>query len=541
MKNAKKETLFKGLPISGGIAVYKVCLFNDDRHNNLPSYHIKNAELEKFRLKEAMMNVSDKLDIIKKEVSQRIGPAEAEIFTAQKMILEDVSLHKKFNDAIDSGSVNAEPVVSAIMDEYEAKLLQVESEYIRERASDISEVKQRILDALRNTRPALACEGNNKCARGKNRIIIARELTPSLTLDLDTENIKGFVTERGGITSHAAILARSAGIPAVSGIKDIYDHVSCSTEVLVNGYTGEVIVWPKQETIERMLYSEPGGIGNKTEIILPLPELKVFANINLSADVSDAINMNAEGIGLYRTEFEFLAAGKMLDENEQYERYVTVLKQMGDKPVYFRILDIGGDKTSEFFNIPSEENPSLGCRGGRLLLSRPDLLKTQARALARASMIAPVYVMYPMITSLNQFLKLKKIFVDAASDIMQGTIYHGIMFEVPSACLQAPDLYKHIDFASIGTNDLIQFLFAVDRNNDLVAYDYDPDSPVFWMILSNLAQTAKSVQKPISVCGEVAGDPKFVPKLIQIGIKTVSVSSRLIHQVRDCAVKMKFQ
>ncbi len=535
MHNSKKELKFTGLPISGGIAIYKVCLFNDDRHNNLPKYHIENVELEKFRVKEAVMIVAEKLDKLKDEVSKRIGPAEAEIFTAQKMIVEDQSLHNRFNEAIDNGKDNAEQVVSRIMDEYEGKLLQLENEYIRERASDISEVKRRLLDVLRNTTPTLMCEGDSSCARGKNRIIVARELTPSLTLDLDCDNIKGFVTERGGMTSHAAILARSIGIPAVSGIKNIYDNVSCGTEILVNGYIGEVIVWPSAETIENI--SKIELLDKKTEIISPLPELKVLANLSLSTDVTEAGNADAEGIGLYRTEFEFLSAGKMLDEIEQYERYMTVLKVMKDKPVYFRVLDIGGDKSSAFFNIPSEENPSLGCRGSRLLLSRPDLLRVQARAFARVSLFSPVYVMYPMIVSTQQFLKLKNIFMDAISDLDHGEIYHGIMFEVPSACLQAKELFQHADFASVGTNDLIQFLFAVDRNNDLVANDYDPDNPVFWMILKNLADTADEAKKTLSVCGEIAGDPKFIPKLLEIGIKTVSVSSRLISQVRNAAFK----
>jgi phosphotransferase system enzyme I (PtsI) len=208
---------------------------------------------------------------------------------------------------------------------------------------------------------------------------------------------------------------------------------------------------------------------------------------------------------------------------------------MQGKAVYFRLLDIGGDKGASFLKLPQEENPYLGLRGSRLLLARYDLLRTQARALARASTKGPVHVMYPMIIDVEQFLKLKKLFQRATEDLPAGDLRHGIMFEVPSACLEARKLLAAADFASIGTNDLIQYLFAVDRNNELVAYDYMPDRPVFWSLMEQMAQAAQQVDRPLSVCGEMAGNVHFLAKLMELGIATISVSPRLIPHLRQAA------
>ncbi|MEW5766226.1 MAG: putative PEP-binding protein [bacterium] len=225
----------------------------------------------------------------------------------------------------------------------------------------------------------------------------------------------------------------------------------------------------------------------------------------------------------------------MLKEDEQFERYTAVLKAMDGKPVNFRLLDIGSDKSLSFLDMPREENPSLGCRGARFLLERPDLLKTQARALARASLHGPVNVMYPMITDIEQFRKLKNMFNEAIADLAGGEINHGLMFEVVSAALQAREILKIADFGSIGSNDLIQYLFAVDRDNERVAYDYDPNRDVFWSLIGEIARAASEMGKPLSICGELAGEPKYIPKLIELGMRIVSVSPRLIPKVRMAA------
>ena len=261
--------------------------------------------------------------------------------------------------------------------------------------------------------------------------------------------------------------------------------------------------------------------------------LKVMANINLASDVTEAIHMKAEGIGLYRTELEIIATGKLLSEDELYERYAAVVKAMKDNPVTFRVFDIGSDKPFPFLEIPTEQNPSLGWRGGRLLLGKKDLLRNQARALARASVHGTVNVMYPMIVDLDQFIELKTVFEESIVNLPKGNLRHGVMFEVPSACLDAEEILQVADFGSIGTNDLIQYMFAIDRNNEFVAYDYKPQRPVLWKMIGLIARAAVATGKSLSICGEIAGDAVYLKYIQDLGIDTVSVSARLITSIRN--------
>ena len=536
---AATETRFKGLPLSPGVAVARVCLFNERRHVSLPVSNVTDKEVrsEGDRFRKALSLVREKLAQLIKEVEERVGKAEAEIFAAQKMILADPALIQRVTDHIRSKKFNAEKAVISSLDFFEGQLAEMDNAYIRERASDIGEVKRRMLDALANLNPSFQCESDSFCQKGKNRIVIAQELTPSLTMELNTDFIRGFVTDRGGVASHAAILARALGIPAVSGIPGIHDMIFCGTEVLINGDTGEVVIWPSQRTLAEYPDLQRETAEEMTAIE-PVTGLKVFANLSLAKKVKEAVDHKAEGIGLYRTEFEFFAAGKILCEMEQYDLYLEVLKAMKDKPVYFRMLDLGGDKTADFLKLQKEQNPALGFRGSRLLLGHPELFRNQARALARASRHGRVHVMYPMVIDIEQFRKLRKAFEEATSDIPQGEIKHGLMFEVPSACLDAEEILKEADFGSIGTNDLIQYLFAVDRDNEFVAYDHHPDRKIFWHLIHHVAHAAKKHRKPLSVCGELASNPAYARKLLAAGIRAVSVAPRAITGLR-IAIKNK--
>ena len=536
---AATETRFKGLPLSPGVMVARVCLFNERRHVSLPVANITDKEVrsEGDRFRKALSLVREKLAQLIREVEGRVGKAEAEIFTAQKMILEDPVLIQRVTDHIRSKNFNAEKAVISSLDFFEEQLAGIDNPYIRERASDISEVKRRMLDALTNLNPSFQCENDSFCQKGKNRIVIAQELTPSLTMELNTDFIRGFVTDRGGVASHAAILARALKIPAVSGIPGIHDMIFCGTEVLINGDTGEVVIWPSKKTLEEYPDLQK-AIVEAMPAIEPVSGLKVFANLSLAKKVKEAVDHKAEGIGLYRTEFEFFAAGKILCENEQYGLYGEVLKAMKGKPVYFRMLDLGGDKTADFLKLPKEQNPALGLRGSRLLLGHPELFRSQARALARASKHGRVHVMYPMVIDIEQFRKMKKAFQEATEDVPQGEIKHGLMFEVPSACLDAEEILKEADFGSIGTNDLIQYLFAVDRDNEFVAYDHHPDRKIFWHLIHHVAHAAKKHRKPLSVCGELASHPGYARQLMREGIRTVSVAPRAITGLR-VAIKNK--
>jgi len=363
---------------------------------------------------------------------------------------------------------------------------------------------------------------------------VAEELTPSLTVDLDAEHLMGFVTEHGGINSHAAILARALGIPAVSGLPGIRERVHCGLEMFIDGDAGEVIIWPSEKTLSSIPQLRKAGM-RLPAAVEPVEGFEVFANIGAASELPHVLSMKAEGIGLYRTEMELIAAGRILDEDELADLYSGVVQALAGRKVTFRLFDIGSDKPLPSVEIPHEDNPALGRRGARFLLARSDLLRTQARALARASLIGSIRVMYPMITGVSQFLELKDLFDKAVADLPAGEIAHGVMLEVPSACFQAQEILAKADFASIGSNDLTQYFFAVDRNNELVASDFNPDQPVFWDLLKSLVKAAQRCGRPLTLCGELAADPKFVPRLIAIGINSVSVSPRAISTVRQTA------
>jgi len=510
-------------------------MFNENRHSNLPMYRVEGEGVDReiARVERTRDIASRKLEEIRRKVKREIGSAESEIFTAQKMILNDEMLLSEIMGHIREKGTNAESAIAHVLNTYETRLAALDNEYISARATDIGEIKRRLLDVLSSMRASLQCDKDH-CQRGRNRIIVAEELTPMLTIDIDPKLTIGFVTEHGGINSHAAILARAMGIPAVSGLSEIRDRLGCGAELLIDGETGEVVIWPTEETLSRAKASRSSAVGTP-EPVDPVPGLKVMANVNMASDVEESLRMKAEGIGLYRTEFELMSAGRFFSEDELYERYASVRKAVTDGTVVFRLFDVGSDKTLPFMEIPKEENPSLGWRGARLLLGKRELLETQARALARTSEVGPVHVLYPMIVDLDQFLELKDVFMQAISDVTCGKMQHGVMFEVPAACSQAKELFRHVDFASIGTNDLTQYFFAVDRENELVSYDYNPNRPVFWDLLKSIADAAGEAGKPVSVCGELAGCPEYVPRLISIGIDTVSVSARRIPEVRMAA------
>ncbi len=526
-----REMRYRGIPISGGAAVGRVCLFNDWRHTNLPQYKVAGDGIarERARLENAIRRAAEHLAGLVDQVTDRVGAAQASIFGAQKMMIEDEILHAQMFERIEQGGMNAESVVAMSFDAYEFMLNQMGADYLRERASDISEVKRRLLNVLNEMAPSLQCGDQAHCQRGRDRIIVAEELTPTLTMLLDADRTLGFVTEHGGVASHAAILARALGIPAVSGIANIHSELACGAEVLVNGDTGEVFLWPSEDTVG---LHPAAGHTEPVEIVSPVPGLAILANINRAEETNAARACHAEGVGLYRTEFECLAEGRILTEDEQFERYSAVIKAMDGKPVTCRLFDIGGDKAAAFLGLPPEDNPQLGLRGGRLLAAYPDLLASQARALARASCSGPVNILYPMIADTGQFVALRTQFLKAIEGVSHGAMAHGVMFEVPSLCLSAREVFEEAEFGSIGTNDLTQYLFAVDRNNELVAGDYPPDHPVLWRLIESMAQAALAARRPLSVCGEIAGEPAHLLRLIELGITTVSMTPRLIPEAR---------
>lgn len=543
----QQERRLSGIAISDGLALARAEVLQPSPEGEVVARTISFDEVERelSRLKQAILLVADDLNNLSERVAARVGTAAASIFHAQRAIAQDPALLAEAEQIIRGQLLNAEAAAWRVLRDYELRMLSIGNSVLRERAADLVDVRRRLLAVLKQTGLSLTHQQNAEAhttphpdhpAQDKSSpvIVVAEELLPGDTVAFETIRVAGILTEHGGPASHAAILARALGIPAITGIPDLLDKIRPGDQVLINGRSGEVIVQPERQTLA--LYP---GLSRfdplKVQVIAPIPDFAVYANINSITDMPLTHLAKADGIGLYRTEFEFIVRDRLLSEEEQYDLYVRIVEAMNGRPVCIRLLDLGGDKAARFLNLPPEENPVLGYRGARLLQGHPHLLETQARAIARASMAGPVQVLYPMITDPHQFYTLRELFRQVTADIHAGPLQHGPMFEVPSACISARELLAMADFASIGTNDLIQYLFAVDRNNELVAGDYNPNHPTLWAVLSQLYALAGEMNKPLSICGELASNRQMIPRLIEIGARSVSVSPRLIGQVRLAA------
>ncbi|OGS34684.1 MAG: phosphoenolpyruvate--protein phosphotransferase [Elusimicrobia bacterium RIFOXYB2_FULL_49_7] len=532
-----RPLILVGVSLNGGKAAAPICLYSQKQHKTVPEFVLENVEeIERDlrRFEGAFEKSQRDLEQAAKNVAETIGKAEAEIFTAQKHIMADPSLLNSVRHAIREEKRNVEHAVHSVLHDYESRFASVENEYLRERVNDIVEIRRRLMDHLHDSPSGgFQCEGQQQCRRGADRIIVAQELTPSMIANIDVSKVRGFVTEHGGFSSHAAILARSIGVPAVSGIHDIMAIIECGHALLVDGDSGTVYVEPDEKTIRTLV---PAAVIRAEEACaLTSPEgVQVMANVNLAEDIDAVEKVNGDGIGLFRTEFLFIRANRLLSEEDQADYYKKVVSRLNGKPVTFRLLDVGGDKPLPFLEQEKEDNPYLGLRGSRFLLHQPELFRTQVRALARATEAGMIRMLFPMVIDTIQLGKLLRQ-TDAALD---GLAYRkenlriGVMFEVVSAVLQAETILNQVDFGSIGTNDLVQYLFAVDRNNEYVFQDYNPDHDVLWLLLKQLADAAKKTGRPLSICGEMASQPGMAARLHDIGITSFSVSPRFIPQVR---------
>jgi phosphotransferase system enzyme I (PtsI) len=527
---------FAGLSVTGGRVVAPVCLYSAERHKSVSEYALSDdeaiADLERFE--KALFLSSKELEEIALSVTSQIGEVEAEIFLTQKHIMNDVAIVEQIRKGIREHRKNAEFVIFDVFNGYEEKFIAMDNDYLRERASDISEIRARLLNKMRDTKPGLACEGQPHCSRGANRIVVAEELTAEMMTSMNFEKVRGLVTEHGGVSSHAAIIARSIGIPAVSGVRDILKSVRCGDMILIDGDKGKVYLNPSEALIKTAIPPSASDTALPSSALATPRGMEVLANASSLEDVEKAVAVNADGIGLFRTEIVFLKADRLLSEEEQYAFYSKVTAAMPGKIVTFRLLDVGGDKPLPFLRLKKESNPYLGWRGARFLLGNLDIFSSQIRALVKLSKSGPVRILFPMIVDVAQqelIIKIVREMIVAMSGDASN-IRLGAMFEVPSAVMQAREIYRHVDFGSIGSNDLIQYLFAVDRTNERVSSDYDPEHPVLWKMLNDLSLAAREANKDLSICGEMAGREGMAGRFLDIGIHSLSVSPRLIPQVR---------
>jgi phosphotransferase system enzyme I (PtsI) len=533
MEKEIAKRFLKGIPASPGIVIGKACVFQDILYLvERRSVKEGHAEQEIGRLRKAVRQVIDELIQDNLRVSQEIGKREAEIFLAHVAILEDPYFISQIFQDIRENGINAEASVLRQIDEFKKVFEKMDDPYIKTRSQDLSDIGRRVIQKLMPSE-------DNICNLEEPIIIVASELTPSDTIRLDREKVLGFATESGGKDSHAAILARSFGIPAVVGLEGLVSKVKKGDLLVVDGDMGMVVINPPEEVIQNYRNLQKTRETYRTELqkIIPLPsetldghEVRLWANIGSLVDLEYAIHFGAHGIGLFRTELPFLVWRRFLSENEQFSLYQKVITQAGEREVTIRTLDFGGDKFFEDGRSQKEKNPFLGYRSIRVFLRENHLFKEQLRAILRASAYGHIKILFPMITSIEEIRRVRELFESTKMELRKEEIPFderipfGIMIEVPSVAIVADQIVKEVDFMSIGTNDLIQYTLAVDRDNDLVSSLYQPLHPAVLRLIQTVTEVAKKANKPVTLCGEMAGDPKYIPLLVGLGLTDLSMN-----------------
>ena len=545
------EKRITGIAVSPGIAIGKVYLF-EKKEIEINKCPCKNPEEEKAKLIEARNKTKEQLQKIRETTAKKVSEEKAAIFDAHITLLEDEDLLQEVNDIITDEKVSADYALSKGIEVYRQILSDVQDEYLRERAGDLADIADRW---IRNILGETIVELSDI---PKNSIIIARDLTPSDTANLNLENTLGFITEIGGRTSHTSIMARSLEIPAVVGIgsiiKDIKDiKTKKDLTIILNGNTGGVIIEPSEKSIEeceklkiefdknRALLKE---FAHRDAVSKDGTKIRVYANIGSPADLGGALKNGADGIGLYRTEFLFMENTDFPTEEEQFKAYKEVVEAMSGHTVTIRTMDIGGDKHLPYLDMPTEENPALGWRALRICLDRQSIIKTQFRALLRASAFGKVKIMLPMIVSLEELRKAKAIFNDCKLELMKENVAFnealelGIMIETPSVVFKSESFARESDFFSIGTNDLTQYTLAADRGNEKIASICDPYNPSVLIAIKMAIDGAHSSGIIISMCGELAGDLLAVPLLFGLGLDVFSMSAISIPEVKKMIISL---
>lgn len=532
------ETRLRGIPLSPGIALGRACHYFRRKPRPDP-VSSPDPSREAYRLRESLTSLGVRLDAVARRAEARLGYENALIFRAQRLMLADETVQRRLFQAVKEEGCTAEESIERELNFYRGQLEAADSGYLRQRAHDIREMQRALLDRLRHTAACRRCMdadscGAARCRRENDHILVGEDLSATLPIETDHYTV-GYIVQQGAPTSHAVILARALQRPAVGNIREVATTIPLAPKILINGDTGEVIINPSAETLARYC-SGVATAGRATQVSDPVPGFKVMANIERASDIPQVLAARAEGIGLYRTEMELLAEGRLLDESEQTARYARVVRAMAGKPVHIRLLDFGADKVPASLNLYPHGDLPAGLRGAQLLLACPELLRAQARALARASHHGPIHVLYPMIVSVDQFRELRGRFDKALGDLPVSRLRHGVLFEVPSACLQARQILGVADFACIGTNDLIQYLFATDRTTGVVSSDtsFETES-VLWRIIRGLSRAAAAAGKPLSICGELAANPDLTRRVMRAGIRTVSTAPSHIADVRRAA------
>lgn len=532
--------VFHGIAASPGIAIGRAARM-ERQELKVEKREILSPEEEIERFKQAVEKAVSDLEEIYEKTLRELGEEKASIFQAHQMLLQDPVWTSEVENRIREESINGEYAIEQVTEQYISLFSEMEDEYMRERAADLKDVKNRVLAYLTGT-------NRREIHEQTPSILVAHDLTPSDTAQLDRKLTLGFVTEIGGRTSHSAIMARSLEIPAVVGIGEILAEARNGDLLIVDGLEGEIHLNPDPETVarfeekrERYLQEKEGlkKLVDQPTITRDGHQVEIAANIGTPKDLEGALRNGAEGIGLFRTEFLYMDRDTFPTEEEQFAAYKEVVEKMKGKPVIIRTLDIGGDKEIPYLDMPKEMNPFLGYRAIRLCLDRTELFKTQLRAILRASAYGRVKIMFPMVTTLSEVREAKRILHEIEEEFRERKIPFssdlevGIMVETPASAVIADILAKEVDFFSIGTNDLIQYTMAADRMNERVSYLYQPYHPAILRLVKMVIDAAHKEGKWAGMCGEMAGDPIAIPILLGLGLDEFSMSSSSILTARQ--------
>lgn len=530
--------IYKGKSVFGGIAIGKISVYSK-AEQQVKRLKIENVEKEVERYHEATATAIQQLQELYDKALREVGEANAAIFEIHQMMLEDDDYAESIENMIQMQKVNAEYAVAQTADNFAKMFSSMDDDYMKERAADVKDISERLLTVLQG-------EKSQGVESQEPSIIVADDLAPSETVQLDKDKVLSFVTVHGSLNSHSAILARTMGIPALVGTKLPVDDTVNGKLGIVDGTNGIIYVDPDEVTLGKMKELQKielekkkllETLKGKENITLDGQKILLYANIGNTKDLATVLQNDAGGIGLFRSEFIYLEREDYPTEEEQFQIYKAVAETMAGKRVIIRTLDIGADKQCDYFKMEKEENPAMGCRAIRICLKRPEIFKTQLRALFRASVYGKIAIMYPMITSVKEIQRIKDIVTQVKAELEeQGVEYRepeqGIMIETPAAVMISDQLAKKVDFFSIGTNDLTQYTLAIDRQNTALDEFYDPHHPAVLRMISMVVNNAHKAGIWAGICGELGADRELTKEFLVMGVDELSVSPGNILPIR---------
>lgn len=535
--------VFEGKSVFSGIAIGKISIFQK-ADTSVKRFHVEDVEAEVKRVDEAKATALAQLQKLYDKAVQEVGESGAAIFEVHQMMMEDGDYLDSISNIIRTEGVNAEYAVATTGDNFASMFASMDDDYMRARAADVKDISDRLVRVLSG-------HGDGDMEASEPSIIVAEDLAPSETVQMDKSKVLAFVTRKGSSNSHTAILARTMNIPALINIE--YDDSVNGMMAIVDGKNGTLILEPDEETLKKYQELKDEELRQRTM----LRELKgkqtetksgrklhLYANIGSTADVASVLANDAEGIGLFRSEFIYLEKDNYPTEEEQFQIYKTVAQNMAGKKVIIRTLDIGADKQIDYFNMAHEENPAMGYRAIRICLDRPEVFKTQLRALFRAAMFGNISIMYPMIISVKEVLQIKEIVAEVKKELTEqgipfkADVEQGVMIETPAAVMISDLLAKEVDFFSIGTNDLTQYTLAIDRQNAKLDNIYDSHHEAVLRMIKMVVDNAHKEGIWAGICGELGADTTLTERFVEMGLDELSVSPTFVLPVRKIVREM---